>query len=213
MNGEKFNLELELEKVKTIVYTSCVAVITLVTVGCLIKFTRSSSNMMDRIGTRFEKIEVNLEKTSENLTKITGDLASDAPPVSGSKSDNLGKILKNGAEITQVVKEKIVGDENKKGAAENLSEFCERANNGLKSVNESHIFTAKLDTRTDEEKSQHREKVQEDFNWFENSGANANTVLSMPGGFLYEDSENKDSEGECSQQQVNMENKSSCAIM
>ena len=212
MNGEKFNLELELEKLKTIVYTSCVAVFTIVASVCLIMFARSSSRLMNRCGTKAEKIESNLLDASGNLAKLMGnlaseeapkegtngyylnktlkgsakfmgDLASDEPSKPGSNGDNLGKILKNAAEISQVAKEKLVGDEGNKGLLENAYEVSERANNCLKSVNESHVITAKLDTRTDKEKSdeeaQRKKKTKEEFEQMSDS-ANANDILSMP---------------------------------
>ncbi|MBQ6143081.1 MAG: hypothetical protein IJI84_01115 [Clostridia bacterium] len=215
---------MELEKIKTIVYTSCVAVFTIVASGCLIMFARSSSKLMDRCGTKFEQIEDNVLKMSENgvissenlantlgesakyvkglnsnekpaqgskseavstildelakyfkglnsnekpaqgskseavstilynIAKITGDAASDEPSKPGSKNDNIEKLLKNLAELSQVTKEKFVGDENKKGALENASEFCERANNGVKNLN-GVLF----DTRTDKEKKNDEE--------------------------------------------------------
>lgn len=176
-------MELELEKLKTIVYTSCVAVFTIVASVCLIMFVRSSSKLMDRCGTKAEKIESNLLDASGNLAKLMGnlaseeapkegtngyylnktlkgsaklmgDLASNEPSKPGSNGDNLGKILKNGAEITQTVKEKLIGDKNKRGVAENLvetaenlAEVSERARNGVKNLNGKFF-----DTRTDEEK-------------------------------------------------------------
>ncbi len=196
MNGEKFNLDLDLEKVKTIIHTSCVAVFTIVASVCLIMFARSSSKLMDRCGTKFEQIEDNLVKiskngvkiseesvkSSESMAKLVGNWVSEAPPNKGTNgfyfneilkslakltsnwvSDDLpnegtngfylNETLKNTADITQATKEKIVGDKGNKGLLNNAYEICERMNNGLKSVHESHIITAKFDTRTNKEKS------------------------------------------------------------